>query len=208
MSQTSSAGAFRRCSASCSPLRFVLLAPTLHLPFCSLESDVIKAISRHRSSQGMTFTVDERLGYLLSPALAAYEAERVQGAPYCTRTPPRSSPAHARPRYGNAEFQSSIRRFVPEGHTFKAFPFSAIYSNAGQLLEQCLLSAVGRDILATPGGGDLARFGVRLMVKVTHALPMVMAMHAPHTLARRATLKTVYASGSWWPSCASIRGIK
>ena len=49
--------------------------------FCSLESDVIKALSRHRSSQGMTFTVDERLGYLLSPALAAYEAERVQGAP-------------------------------------------------------------------------------------------------------------------------------
>ena len=69
-------------------------------------------------------------------------------------------------RYGNAEFQSSIRRFVPEGHTFKAFPFSAIHSNAAQLVEQCLLSPVGRDILATPGGGDLARFGVRLMVKV------------------------------------------
>jgi hypothetical protein len=33
-------------------------------------------------------------------------------------------------------------------------------------VEQCLLSPVGRDILATPGGGDLARFGVRLMVKV------------------------------------------
>ena len=29
-----------------------------------------------------------------------------------------------------------------------------------------MLSPVGRDILATPGGGDLARFGVRLMVKV------------------------------------------
>ena len=69
-------------------------------------------------------------------------------------------------RYGNAEFQSSIRRFVPEGHTFKAFPFSAIHSNAAQLVEQCLLSPVGRDILATSGGGDLARFGVRLMVKV------------------------------------------
>ncbi len=49
---------------------------------CSLELDVIKALPRHRSSQGMTFTVDERLGYLLYPALAAYEAERVQGAPY------------------------------------------------------------------------------------------------------------------------------
>ncbi len=57
-----------------------LLAPCT----CSLESDVIKALSRHRSSQGMTFTVDERLGYLLSPALAAYEAERVQGAPYAS----------------------------------------------------------------------------------------------------------------------------
>ena len=116
----------------------------------------------------MTFTVDERLGYLLSPALAAYEAERVQGAPYCPALPHQHRNSHSDQlcRYGNAEFQSSIRRFVPEGHTFKAFPFSAIHSNATQLLEQCLLSPVGRDILATPGGGDLARFGVRLMVKV------------------------------------------
>jgi hypothetical protein len=82
-------------------------------------------------------------------------------------------------RYGNAEFQSSIRRFVPEGHTFKAFPFSAIHSNAAQLVEQCLLSPVGKDILATPGGGDLARFGVRLMVKV-HALPPAAASSATH----------------------------
>ena len=89
----------------------------------------------------------------------------------------RSSHAAACSSYGNAEFQSSIRRFVPEGHTFKAFPFSAIHSNAAQLLEQCLLSPVGRDILATPGGGDLARFGVRLMVKVT--IPPLAALARP-----------------------------
>ena len=109
-----------------------MLALTAPLPSRSLESDVIKALSRHRSSQGMTFTVDERLGYLLSPALAAYEAERVQGAPYCPAPPHQHRNSHSDQlcRYGNAEFQSSIRRFVPEGHTFKAFPFSTIHSNA------------------------------------------------------------------------------
>ncbi len=107
-------------------------------------------------------------------------------------------------RYGNAEFQSSIRRFVPEGHTFKAFPFSAIHSNAQQLLEQCLLSPVGRDILATPGGGDLARFGVRLMVKVSPRSPLPPSLSYPPpslALPPRATRRTASASGSWWPSC-------
>jgi hypothetical protein len=140
----------------------------------------------------MTFTVDERLGYLLSPALAAYEAERVQGAPYTPHRPLPSPSQQLQPpshfvsfsRYGNAEFQSSIRRFVPEGHTFKAFPFSATHSSAAQLLEQCLLSPIGRDILATPGGGDLARFGVRLMVKV-RAAPRASwcGMQRAHSLA-------------------------
>ena len=37
---------------------------------------------------------------------------------------PPSSHAAVLYRYGNAEFQSSIRRFVPEGHTFKAFPLA------------------------------------------------------------------------------------
>ena len=73
-----------------------LLLPLPHppAPLLSLESDVIKALSRHRSSQGLTFTVDDRLGYLLSPALAAYEAERVQGAPYCAPPAPNANTAY------------------------------------------------------------------------------------------------------------------
>ena len=88
-SQTSSAGARPPPPPPTPPSvpTSSLTPPAPPPPLLSLESDVIKALSRHRSSQGLTFTVDDRLGYLLSPALAAYEAERVQGAPYRTPAP-------------------------------------------------------------------------------------------------------------------------
>jgi hypothetical protein len=46
--------------------------------------------------------MDEQFGYLLAPALSAYEWERVTG--------------HA---YGNEEFQQSIKQHIPVGHVFK-----------------------------------------------------------------------------------------
>jgi hypothetical protein len=46
------------------------------------------------------------LSYLLSPALANYEFERVSNF-----------------TYGNEEFKQSVKNYVPEGYTFKGFPF-------------------------------------------------------------------------------------
>lgn len=48
---------------------------------------------------------DTQLGYLLSTALANYEYERVGGGSFAAE-----------------EFQHGIKNYVPEGHTFKAFP--------------------------------------------------------------------------------------
>jgi len=46
------------------------------------------------------------LSYLLSPALANYEFERVSNF-----------------TYGNEEFKQSVKNYVPEGFMFKGFPF-------------------------------------------------------------------------------------
>ena len=48
---------------------------------------------------------DDQLSYMLGPALCAYEMERLTGA-----------------AFGNDEFQDSIKRNVPEGHTFRGYP--------------------------------------------------------------------------------------
>ena len=53
----------------------------------------------------MTTHWDDDLSFLLNPALAAYENERVTGV-----------------TFGNSEFRDIVTRFVPAGHTFKGFP--------------------------------------------------------------------------------------
>jgi hypothetical protein len=89
-------------------------------------------------------------------------------------------------RYGNAEFQSSIRRFVPEGHPFKAFSFSAIRSNASQLVELCFLSPFGRDIWRHPAAATSLALGSGSWSRC--ALPPVAASPAV-----RVTLAQSYA---------------
>ena len=67
---------------------------------------------------------DDQLCYLLSPALAAYELERATGL-----VP------------GKAEFEDAVRRIVPDGHTFKAFPIHFNHRQAHRVLETALRSA-------------------------------------------------------------------
>lgn len=62
---------------------------------------------------------DGKLSYMISPALANYELERISNF-----------------TYGNEEFKQSVKNYVPEGYTFKGFPFQSndmdtdkIYSN-------------------------------------------------------------------------------
>lgn len=64
---------------------------------------------------------DDRLSYLLSSALWAYELER------CTSI-----------SCGNEEFQDAVRTAVPDGHTFKGYPTQVLHLNARRAFASCL----------------------------------------------------------------------
>lgn len=84
-------------------------------------------------------------GYILGPALASYEHERITGQ-----------------TFGNAEFQQSIRRTVPHNCVFKGVPFQFTSLNASLLFAALLNSRALVDLL-TSDGNDL-RFGLRVKV--------------------------------------------
>lgn len=58
-----------------------------------------------RNEHHMSTQWDSQMSYLLSTALANYEFERIGGG-----------------SFAGEEFQHGIKNYVPEGHTFKAFP--------------------------------------------------------------------------------------
>ena len=64
-----------------------------------------KVGSLRRNEHNINTQWDAQLSYLLSTALANYEFERIGGGNFAT-----------------TEFQHGIKNYVPEGHTFKAFP--------------------------------------------------------------------------------------
>jgi centrosomal protein CEP76 len=70
-----------------------------------LLKDKVAGIRRNDGGNLLT-NWDSQLSYLLQTALSNYEFERIsQGS-----------------TFANDEFQASIQNYVPEGHTFKAFP--------------------------------------------------------------------------------------
>jgi hypothetical protein len=92
--------------------RFVLLPNRIDLLSTaqSLERELQALVHTYRCAltpgaapQHTAF--DDRFGYVLAPALSAYEHERLMGV--C---------------YGNAEFQQAVKRAVPQGYVFKGVP--------------------------------------------------------------------------------------
>ncbi|XP_071957356.1 centrosomal protein of 76 kDa-like [Antedon mediterranea] len=110
-----------------------------------LEYQLRGFVTDQRKDLGLTTVWDDQLSYLLTPALAAYEQERLTGV---------SS--------GNEEFQHAIRRSVPDGHTFKGFPIQFIHKNARRAFATCLRSQVCEDIICCRG--DHVRLAVRVRV--------------------------------------------
>ena len=84
---------------------------------------------------------------MLSPALYNYELDRVTGL-----------------TFGNQEFQSCIKNYVPEGHTFKGYPSQFTHTNADQIIQTFRNSAIATDILNT--AGDEVRFALKLQVEL------------------------------------------
>lgn len=110
-----------------------------------LEKCIKLKISQFRKSLELTTNFDSKLGYLLSPALSNYELERVSG--------------HV---YGNEEFKQSIKNYVNEGYTFKAYPCHGVKADDNYFFALCLNNDIGKDILYTRG--DNIRFGVRCKI--------------------------------------------
>ena len=82
---------------------------------------------------------------MLGPALASYESERVTGA--C---------------FGNAEFQSAIKRTVPFSCVFKGVPFQFTSLNPSIVFASMLASRPLVELI-TADGSEL-RFGLRAKV--------------------------------------------
>ena len=110
-----------------------------------IENELKKIVMGYRERMDMITHWDDDLAYLLAPALINYELDRVGSV-----------------TYGNEEFQNSIKRYVPEGHTFKAFPTQFTGLNANEMMGGISKSSVGADILQTRG--DTVRFALRVKI--------------------------------------------
>ncbi|XP_041648664.1 centrosomal protein of 76 kDa isoform X3 [Cheilinus undulatus] len=124
-----------------------LCAPSLDPAAASnqLELEMRFLVSEHRKDLDMATVWDDRLSYLLSSALSAYELERCYGV-----------------SCGNEEFQDAVRRAVPDGHTFKGFPIHFLHRNARRAFATCLRSPFCEEIVNCRG--DHVRLAVRVRV--------------------------------------------
>uniref|UniRef100_A0A4W3H9A6 Centrosomal protein of 76 kDa-like n=1 Tax=Callorhinchus milii TaxID=7868 RepID=A0A4W3H9A6_CALMI len=124
-----------------------LCAPGLDAATASNDIELVLRglVCEHRKDLSLNTTWDDHLSYLLSPALAAYETERSAGV-----------------SAGNEEFQDSIKRAVPDGHTFKGFPIHFIHRNARRAFATCLRSPFCEEIICCRG--DQVRLAVRVRV--------------------------------------------
>jgi hypothetical protein len=111
-----------------------------------LERQLLDALSvlRHDMTQ-QALPLDSHFSYILAPALAAYENERLTGSPF-----------------GSEDFQAVIKRYTPIGHTFKAFPAQFAHASPSKIMATLRTNPVAQDIIATMGS-DLA-FALRVQV--------------------------------------------
>ena len=110
-----------------------------------LELNVRRLVVQHRQDQGLTTSWDDQLSYILTPALAAYETERVTGV-----------------TAGNEEFQDAVRQAVSDCFTFKGYPIQFPHRNARRAFLTCLKAPVCSEIINCRG--DQVRLAVRVRV--------------------------------------------
>ncbi|RHY20905.1 hypothetical protein DYB32_009934 [Aphanomyces invadans] len=114
-----------------------------------------------RRAHGLTCTKwHPNLSHYVRIALKSYEVERVFGT------------ANA----DNVFFQNCIQGAVPQGHTFKGFPVSAI--GLEDLQRKLMANAVGRDVILFPRAAH-ALFGVAIMsMPYPEGISLIWAMVA------------------------------
>jgi centrosomal protein CEP76 len=110
-----------------------------------LERQLKSIIVLHRKDGGLNTSWDDNLSYILSPALASYETERLTGI-----------------SVGNEEFDQAIKLAIPDGHSFKAFPIQFVHRNARKIFNSILKSAVGEEIVQCRG--DQVKLALRVRI--------------------------------------------
>lgn len=108
-----------------------------------IETELKGQVSAYRERLEFLTHWDEDLSYVLTPALVNYELDRIGSV-----------------TFGNEEFQQSIKRIIPEGHTFKAFPTQFLHLRTNEMMTSITKAAVAQDILQTRG--DQVRFAIRV----------------------------------------------
>ena len=88
---------------------------------------------------------DSQLSYLLSTALVNYEMERLASV-----------------TFAGDEFKAAVKHYVPEGHTFKAFPIQFNHFDVGKMSVAILKNRVGYEVLSAKG--DSVRHAMRVKV--------------------------------------------
>ena len=101
--------------------------------------------SVRKNDHNLSTQWDSQLSYLLSTALANYEYERVGGGSFATE-----------------EFQHGIKNYVPEGHTFKAFPIQFTHFESDRMIQHIYANKVGAEVFLAKG--DLVRHAVRVRI--------------------------------------------
>lgn len=112
----------------------------------TLEKELKLHISQFRESFNVNFTrFDDNLAHILTSALTNYEYERVTGQ-----------------NFGVEEFQTAIRNYIPENHTFKAFPIQFLFMDSSKIFNKLKSSQTCEDILKTRG--DQVNFGIKCKI--------------------------------------------
>ncbi|XP_071531062.1 centrosomal protein of 76 kDa-like isoform X4 [Panulirus ornatus] len=87
---------------------------------------------------GLSTQFNEHLGYILTPALWSYEREAVNGGDNMESR-------------GAELFSAALMHTVPDGHTFKAFPFHFTHRSPRRAFNTILNSSIGREIVECRG---------------------------------------------------------
>ena len=109
----------------------------------SILRDKIAGVRRNDHNMGTEW--DSQLSYMLSTALANYEYERIGGS-----------------NFASQEFQHGIKNYVPEGHTFKAFPIQFTHFDTDRMIQHIYGSQAGKDVLLARG--DQCRLAIRVKI--------------------------------------------
>ncbi|KAK7481686.1 hypothetical protein BaRGS_00027059 [Batillaria attramentaria] len=128
-----------------SPPPLVASALDATLASNDLEIQVRRLVAQHRQDQGLSTTWDDQLSYILTPALAAYETERVTGV-----------------TAGNEEFQDAVRQAVPDGQTFKGYPIQFTHRSPRKAFLTCLKAPICEEIINCRG--DQVRLALRVRI--------------------------------------------